>query len=90
MATLKLKVIKSKVFTANEVEHTHYTVAHKGRIFGFNTLKFDTTDFTINNGVLTINVDIEALRESKTDQLTGEITNFISIVPKMDLALATF
>ena len=87
---MKLKLIKSKAFTAKGVTHTHYTVAYKGRVFGLSTMRFEDKDITVEGDVLTINTDVEVLKESSTDQLTGETKAFLSIVPKMDILLAGF
>ena len=87
---LKLKVIKSKKFKVKDADHIHYTAAYKGRVFGVSTLRFETNDFTVKDDVLTLNVDVEVIKNRSTDPLTGEVRNFLDVVPKMDISLAEF
>lgn len=90
MANLKLKVLKSKSFTANNTEHTHYTCAYKGRVFGVNSMRFEERDFTVEDNILTLIIDVEVMKHPHTDQITGKSTVYLDIVPKVDLALAEF
>lgn len=85
---MKLKVIKSKEFTVNSESHTHYTVAYKGRVFGLSTLRFPKEDIVVEDDTLTIKVDVEVLRNQSVDKITGEVSNYLDIVPKLDIALA--
>jgi hypothetical protein len=87
---MKLRIIKSKAFKANNEDHTHYTVAYKGRVFGVSTLRFDEGNFTVEGTTLTLNVDVEVVQENSVDQLTGETASYLTIVPKMDILLAKF
>ena len=89
MAT-KLKVIKVKAFESKGEKHFHYTCAYKGRVFGISTMRFDEGDLTVEGDVITINTDIEVLKEVVLDQLTGETKQFLSVVPKVGLTLAEF
>ena len=89
MAT-KLKVIKVKAFESKGEEHSHYTCAYKGRVFGISTMRFDEGDLTVEGDIITINTDIEVLKEVVLDQLTGETKQFLSVVPKVGLTLAEF
>lgn len=91
MATIKLKVIKLKAFElTNKEKHTHYTCAYKGRVFGVSTLRHDAENiaYDAKESTLTVTGDVEVLQDKSVDQLTGEITMFLAIVPKMDLVLA--
>ncbi len=86
-----LKVIKSKAFKAQGQDHMHHTVAYKGRLFGVNSLRFEEGDFTLDDKEKTIilNVDCELKKDTRVDQVTGETTEWIGLVPKLDLALAS-
>lgn len=90
MAT-KLKVIKSKSFEVKGVQHTHYTCAYKGRVFGVSTMRFEgeLDSLVVAGDVLTISCDVELLKHTSTDQLTGEVRSFVDIVPKLDVLLAS-
>ena len=88
MSKLKLKVIKSKEFNANDEQHTHYTVAYKGRVFGISTLRFPKENIAVEDTTMTIDCDVELLKSTSVDQITGEITTYVDIVPKLDIALA--
>lgn len=90
MANLKLKVIKSKEFTANSESHTHYSCAYKGRVFGVSTLRFEKDDFTVENNVLTLTTEVEVQKNTSTDPLTGDVKVFLDIVPKCTLAVAEY
>lgn len=92
MSTLKLKIIKSKEFTVNNDSATHYTLAYKGRVFSLNTLRWsdDIKSITVNGDILTINCDVEVLKNTSTDQLTGEVKTYLDIVPKCGLVLGEF
>ena len=87
---LKLKVIKSKKFKANDEDHVHYTCAYRGRVFGVSTLRFEKDDFTVKENVLSLNTDVEVIKNTATDELTGQVRTFLAVVPKMDIALAEF
>ena len=89
MAT-KLRVIKVKAFESKGEKHSHYTCAYKGRVFGISTMRFDEGDLTVEGDTITINTDIEVLKEVVLDQLTGETKQFLSVVPKVGLTLAEF
>ena len=92
MATLTLKVIKTKAFEANKEKHVHYTTAYKGRVFGVSTLRHDADALTYDAkaSTLVITGDVEVLKDTSVDVLTGETNNYLSIVPRMDIALAVF
>lgn len=85
---MKLKLIKSKAFEAKGEKHNHYTVAYKGRVFGISSMRFAPEDITVDESVITLNCDVEMLKHTSVDQLTGEARVFIDIVPKLDLLLA--
>lgn len=89
MATT-LKLIKSKNFEAKGEKHTHYTAAYKGRVFGISTLRFDPADIVVKDNTITLEGDIEVLKQTSVDPLTGEVNNFLAIVPKCGLVLADF
>ena len=86
----KLKVIKSKSFTNDGIEHTHYVCAYKGRVFGVNSMKFEGNEdmLKVDGKVLTINGDIEVLKETTHDALANTSTTYLAIVPKLGLELA--
>lgn len=88
MTTLKL--VKSKKFSVKGVEHTHYTGAYKGRVFGISTLRFDTEDISVMDDIITINTDIEVIVEESTDPLDGKTRKFLTIVPKCGIAIAAY
>lgn len=88
--SVKLKVIKQKAFEAKGESHTHYMAAYKGRVFGISTLRFDPDDLEVVDGVITIKTDIEVLKTTSTDPLTGTTSNYLDIVPKSGLVLAEF
>lgn len=90
MATLKLKIIKSKSFEVKGEAHTHYTCAYKGRVFGVSTLRFEEDDITVDNSVLTMNTDVEVAKNTSTDPLTGGVKIYLDIVPKCTLELASY
>lgn len=85
---MKLKLIKTKAFESKGDKHTHYTVAYKGRVFGVSTMRFAPEDITVGEGVITINCDVEVLKNTSTDALTGDTRVFLDIVPKLDILLA--
>lgn len=89
---MKFKIIKVKVFTANGSEHTHYTVAYQGRVFGISTLRFEGNEsmISVNDQVLIIKGDIEVLKNTSVDPLTGATKTYLDIVPKSGLLLAEF
>lgn len=89
---LKLKVIKKKGFQAGENPHKHYTCAYKGRVFGISTLRFDgNTEMLKEEGdTLSIDGEVEVLKNVNTDPLTGETKTYLDIVPKIGIALAEF
>lgn len=86
----KLKVIKKKDFQVKGVDHVHYTCAYKGRVFGISSLRFDKEDITVTDDVLTLGVDVEVLKNTTTDSLTGETRTYLDLVPKSGLVLADF
>ena len=90
--SIKLKVIKTKDFTANDTKHTSYTCAYKGRVFGITTLQWEDemANLTVADSVLTISCDVEVVKSQSVDQLTGAITQYLNIVPKVGLNLAEF
>jgi len=90
MATV-LKVIKSKAFKANDTDQTHFTCAHKGRVFGVSTLRFeDELKYDEAAKTLTISGDVEVLKNQSVDQLTGEVRTYLDLVPKSGMVLADF
>ena len=86
----KLKIIKSKPFDLKGTQHTHYTCAYKGRVFGVSTMRFEGNEdkLVIEGDTLTITGELEVLKNTNVDQLTGEVTTYLDIVPKLDIALA--
>ena len=92
MATLTLKVIKSKTFKVDKVDYIAYTCAYKGRVFGLSTLQWseDVDSIVVEDNKLTISTDVEVKKTiSSTDPLTGEVTpSYLNIVPKLGLVLA--
>jgi len=87
---LKLRIIKSKEFTANDKKQTHYTVAYKGRVFGLSTLAWsdDMDSIAVKDNTLSIDGQAEIKKREVTDPLTGEMATFYDIMPKLDIALA--
>lgn len=97
------KVIKFKHFevaikdakgadTGQKAKHTHYTVAYKGRVFGVNTLRFDEGAITFNEKDMTLKIEgqLEMKKEQLTDQVSGEVTTVVNLMPKLDLVFAEF
>ncbi len=89
---ITLKIIKTKPFEANGSKETHYTCAYKGRVFGVNTLRIPADQIKLNaeKNSLTISCDVEVTKNESVDPLTGQISKFLDIVQKMDLALSEF
>ena len=89
---IKLKIIKQKNFEANGQPQTHYTAAYKGRVFGLSTLRWsgDADAISVDGDILSINADVEVLKNTSADQLTGEVKTYLDIVPKSGLTLAEF
>lgn len=87
---MKLKVIKKKQFTvgAEQAPHTHYTVAYKGRVFGVSTLRFEGIELKEEGNTLVVPSEVEVLKNTSTDPLTGEVSSYLDIVPKLDIVLA--
>ncbi len=86
MAT-KLKVIKKKSFDVAGQPHTHYTAAYKGRVFGVSTLRWD--EGLTENADNTITLDsCEVVKRTNVDNITGEVSTFLDLVPKLDVVLA--
>lgn len=81
---MKFKAIKTSEFEAKGESHTHYSVAHKGRLLGISTLQWADA-LTVADGYVTISGDAEVIKESNS---LGEV--YFKIVPKMDLTLADF
>lgn len=90
MANLVTKIIKESAFNVDSKAHKAYTVAYRGRVFGISSLQWEDLMDSIEvvDKVLTIKCDVEVLKSSRVDQLTGETTNFLNIVPKLGVALA--
>jgi len=83
-------IIKQKPFSTKDGKNgIHYSVAYKGRVFGLNTLRFEgeDKDFLTVNGTQIQTGEVEIRKTSKVDSLTGEVSTFLDIVPKLDLAL---
>ena len=90
---ITLKVIKAKSFQIDGVNHNHFTCAYKGRVFGVSSLRFDDQAVLIHDTTaktLKIDTDVEVLKRTDTDQLTGETKAYLDIVPKIDILLADF
>lgn len=85
---MKFKIIKQKSFEIEGTKHTHYTVAYKGRVFGLNSLKFEGTEFKVEGNTISVPVECELKKTESTDLITGVVTSYIDIVPKLDLVLA--
>ncbi len=88
--SIKLKIIKSKEFKANDEPHVHYTCAYKGRVLGVNSMRFEADDFSVEGTTLTIKTDVECVKNVSTDQITGEVRTFVDIVPKLGISIAEF
>lgn len=89
---LKLKIIKKKDFTVGTNPHTHYTCAYKGRVFGVSTLRFEGNSdmLKVDNDVLSIDGEVQVLKNVNVDPLTGESKPYLDILPKIDILLADF
>jgi hypothetical protein len=83
----KVKVLKATNFVAKGEQHTHYSVALKGRTFGVSTLAFDKEDLELNEGMLHIKGDLEVSIRKETDILTGVTEEYKALVPKLNLTL---
>ena len=90
--SVTLKVIKSKAFTAKGEQHTHYSAAYKGRVFGVSTLRFQDDEITFNaeTSTITISGDVEVLKNVSTDPIDGSTATYLDLVPKSGLILADF
>ena len=83
---LKAKIIKKKDFTVSGNPHTHYTVAYKGRVFGVSTLRWEE-GLKEEEGVLSL-TDCEVVKRTSVDDVTGEVSTYLDLVPKLDVTLA--
>ena len=84
------QIIKQKPFTTKDNKSgIHYSVTYKGRVFGLNTLRFEgeEKDFLIVSGNKIQTGDVELRKTTKVDALTGEVSTFLDLVPKLDIAL---
>ena len=90
MAKLALKIIKSKDFVVGKDKHQHHTCAYKGRVFSVSTLRFEKSDITVAKGIVTINVDVEAVKQIGVNAETGVEQVYLSLVPKLDIDIALF
>lgn len=91
---LKTKLIKSKAFTfqdteGKDVKGVVHTVAYKGRALNINTINFEDKDISIVDKVLTINAEVDVVRDKYIDALGIECIG-LKIMPKMDLVLSDF
>jgi hypothetical protein len=86
------KIIKSKQFTIDSVQHTHYTVAYRGRVFGVSSLRFEEGDFAVDEKARTLkfNTKVEVLKRQATDALGVVTGTYLDLVPKCELDLADF
>ena len=77
------KIIKETSFTTSKEESgIHYSVAYKGRVFGVNTLRFENDeDIKADKGLLSFNCPVEIVKDKE---------GYLTILPKIDLALAEF
>jgi hypothetical protein len=89
---MKLKVIKSKEFSIDGTDYTHYTCAYKGRVFGVSTLIWAEEDNqpSVKDGVMSIPSNVEVRKRSVNNPLEGTTVDYLDIVPKIDLELASF
>lgn len=86
MAT-KLKVIKKKSFEISGTPHTHYTCAYKGRVFGVSTLRWVDEEIKEEGDYITLGA-CEVVKRTVADDITGEVSNYLDLVPKLDITLA--
>lgn len=86
------KIIKTKDFTVDGTNHTHYTVAYRGRVFGVSTLRFEDGDIEVSKDkkTLSFKVNLEVLKRQATDALGVVTGSYLDLVPKCDLDLADF
>jgi hypothetical protein len=89
---MKLKVIKSKEFTYEDNDYTHYTCAYKGRVFGVSTLIWaeESSQPKVEKDVMSLPSNVEVRKRTVSNPLDGSSTDFLDIVPKMDLTLGAF
>lgn len=93
---MDFKIIKQKAFsfkdkaTGNEINATNYSVSHKGRVLNVSSLRFGDNELTPSEDGLSLKIEgaLELRKENSTDQLTGEVREFLSLYPKMDIPLA--
>lgn len=93
---MDFKIIKQKDFsfkdklTGNDVNATQYSVSHKGRSLGVSTLRWEPANLSVSEDktTLTLKGDLELRKETTADQLTGEVREFLSIYPKMDIPMS--
>lgn len=94
MANLTLKVIKASTFKYKETDHTSYTCAYKGRVFGVSTMQWgeDIANLVFDDKAQTLKLtcDVEVVKQENIDPLTAEKTRFLNIVPKIDICLSEF
>lgn len=83
------KIVKTKDFSVEGVPQRHYSCAHKGRVYGVSTLRFETADFTVKDNILTLNIDVEVIVEPGVNHL-GEPCKYLTLVPKCIFAIAPY
>lgn len=88
--SVKLKIIKVKEFEVKGEKHDYYTAAYKGRLFGVSTLRVPKEDIKVEGDTLTISCEVEVLKNTNTDPLTGTTKVFLDLVPASGLVLAEF
>lgn len=61
-----------------------------GGVFGVSSLRFEQGDFTVEGDTLSLSTEVEVIKNTSTDPLTGETKSYLDIVPKVGLVLAEF
>lgn len=84
---ITVKVLKATAFTAKGEQHTHYSVAFKGRGFGVSTLAFAKEDLELVGDTLNIKPKCEVSIRKETDTLTGITTQYNALVPELGLSV---
>lgn len=90
----KLKLVKTKEFEVKGVKHQHHSVAYKGRLFSVNTLRWaddlDQIEVNAKDNTLTIKCDVDVIQRTDVDGITGETKQYLDLMPKCNLVLASF
>ena len=85
----KFTILKTTAFKAKEQDHTHYTLAYKGRVISVNTLRFPTEQLKVEGTTLEVSGDVSLVKRIESD-LDGTSKTYLDLMPKMDISVDDF